>query len=79
MEAKTYQFKTIKEINDAMTNEETIKRFCKDFEGYLLMNHLSMELMKSLGMPLVSDKQLHQINWIDDGKNEMHMKFSSED
>lgn len=77
---KKYTFRTIQEINNAMTDEAMINRFVKDFEMYLLTNLDLTKLLKGVGFdtkpPMfeVNRDVLENMVWQDDGENKMVIK-----
>lgn len=74
---KKYTFRTIQEINNAMTDEAMINRFVKDFEMYLLTNLDLTKLLKGVGFdtkpPMfeVNRDVLENMVWQDDGEIKM--------
>lgn len=74
---KKYTFRTIQEINNAMTDEAMVNRFVKDFEMYLLTNLDLTKLLKGVGFdtkpPMfeVNRDVLENMVWQDDGEIKM--------
>lgn len=69
-----HELKTLEDVA-RVVNEENIKVFLVDFEAWLRVGFLLKAVKESVGEKVLIDRDPLLFKWIDDGKNDIHVKF----